>query len=543
MRPIAAVWRSRAWVALLACCLGAGCNSVRFGDVVMPPEGPQRDIMLAKFGALPEEQEPPLSETTKDANAEAERFGAQPRPMSERDKGAEASPRLPSEPEPEPILDETDGQRIDLETALQLGGADNPTIAIAEEAVRGSLAEQMQARALLLPDLNAGANLRLHRGAYLTNTGEIININVQSLYFGGGAQAIGSGTVVVPGIRLFVNAADAFYAPRAARHRVVQTRFDAVNTRHYTLMDIGVRYLALVEAQANLEAYRQSLKDVEEVVRLTTNHAKAGLGRDSDAKRALAEALLLRGQAQTAREAQGVAAAELARLLDLDPSVNLRSADLVPPLLELIDLSAPLESLLDEAIARHPEMVARSAEVNFQDVRLRQEKARMWLPLVSVGLSAGSFGGGNQDSNPRLQNFGSRTDFDVAFIWSLRNLGVGNDATQGAARSGLEQAQLERLRVMDRIRNEVSEAHALTRQRRQQMDIARKRLETSQAAYTQDLTRIRNQKGLPIEVLQSANQLIAARLDLVRAMIGYSQAQLQLYTALGNPPAAPRSEQ
>jgi outer membrane protein TolC len=72
------------------------------------------------------------------------------------------------------------------------------------------------------------------------------------------------------------------------------------------------------------------------------------------------------------------------------------------------------------------------------------------------------------------------------------------------------------------------------------MDIARKRLETSQRAYTQDLTRIRNQKGLPIEVLQSANQLTAARLDLVRAMIGYSQAQMQLYTALGNPPMLPR---
>ena len=37
------------------------------------PEEPQRDIMLAKFGALPEEQEPPLS------NAESERFVARRR--------------------------------------------------------------------------------------------------------------------------------------------------------------------------------------------------------------------------------------------------------------------------------------------------------------------------------------------------------------------------------------------------------------------------------------------------------------------------------
>ena len=61
-------------------------------------------------------------------------------------------------------------------------------------------------------------------------------------------------------------------------------------------------------------------------------------------------------------------------------------------------------------------------------------------------------------------------------------------------------------------------------------------VETSQNAYKQDLARTKNVLGRPIEVLNSASQLVAARQDLVRAMIGSSQAQLQLYTALGNQP-------
>jgi outer membrane protein TolC len=59
-------------------------------------------------------------------------------------------------------------------------------------------------------------------------------------------------------------------------------------------------------------------------------------------------------------------------------------------------------------------------------------------------------------------------------------------------------------------------------------------VKTSQSAYEQDLARIRNIKGLPLEVLASANQLLSARQDLIRAMIGYSQAQMRLYAALGN---------
>jgi outer membrane protein TolC len=95
---------------------------------------------------------------------------------------------------------------------------------------------------------------------------------------------------------------------------------------------------------------------------------------------------------------------------------------------------------------------------------------------------------------------------------------------------------VERARTIDRIRAEVAEAHALAAARRQEMELARKRIDLAQRAYTQDLARIRNREGLPLEVLQSANQLKDARQDLVRSMIGYSQAQLRLFAALGNAP-------
>ena len=103
----------------------------------------------------------------------------------------------------------------------------------------------------------------------------------------------------------------------------------------------------------------------------------------------------------------------------------------------------------------------------------------------------------------------------------------------------MSQAQIERTQLLDRIGREVAEAHSLIQARRADIDLARKRVETSQGSFGMELDRARNLKALPIEVLLTTRQLTDARQDLIRAMIGYSQAQLQLYVALGNTPALP----
>jgi outer membrane protein TolC len=81
-------------------------------------------------------------------------------------------------------------QVIDLPTALGLAGASNPTIALAQEAVRASQAEQLQADALLLPTLRAGASFDLHRGNLQSSRGIIEDVDRQSLYAGGGNRCV-----------------------------------------------------------------------------------------------------------------------------------------------------------------------------------------------------------------------------------------------------------------------------------------------------------------------------------------------------------------
>src|SRR5262249_30265521 len=160
------------------------------------------------------------------------------------------------------------------------------------------------------PTLNAGVNLRIHRGNLLASSGIIRDVNSQSLYAGWGARTVGAESLAVPGLRVFAQLADAIYEPVAARQRVVAWRFDLAATGNAVLLEVADGYLALAGAEALLQMVRQSESELAEVVRVTANFARTGQGRPGDANRARSQALLLHTQEQRVEEEIAVAAAE-----------------------------------------------------------------------------------------------------------------------------------------------------------------------------------------------------------------------------------------
>jgi outer membrane protein TolC len=425
---------------------------------------------------------------------------------------------------------------IDLGKALAAAGIDNPTIALAEEAVRASLANQLRARALWLPSLDAGMNFNWHDGNLQSAQGLIMDVDRQALYVGAGAFAVGAGTVGFPGIRLTAHLADAIFEPVTARQLVAGRQFDALATRNTVLLEVTLRFLDLVSAEARLQAVRQSEKDLGEIVRLTANFARTGQGREGDAERARAQAFLLRDEEMRLQEEVAVTAAELARLLDLNPAIRLRGPGGLLPRIELVNPQEKLESLVQTALANRPEVAARTADIDALRTRLRQERLRPVLPLLWAGFSAGEFGGGSDQADSRFGHFDGRTDIDVMAVWSLRNFGAGDWAVQRRLQAQVNEAVAERVRAIDQIRREVAEARALSLARWQEALLARQRVETAENGFREDLARSRNLQGRPIEVLDSLNLLHSARQDLIRALIGYDQAQFELFVALGQPP-------
>jgi len=425
---------------------------------------------------------------------------------------------------------------IDLATALRLAGTENPTIAIAEEAVQASRAEQLQARALLLPSVSAGISYHWHDGTLQSATGIIRDLDSRFFYAGAG-DMLGS-NFVVPGVYLSVNLGDAIFARLAARQRVTGRVFDAQATRNSILLDVADRYFALAAAEERLAAIVKSEQEFGEIARITGNFAKAGQGRESDAERARAESLLLHDQANQAEEAVAVASSDLVQLLNLDPTVRLHSAGdgLVP--ITLVPPNSDLDSLLRMARGNRPEAAAAWAGVEEARIRLRQERLRPLMPTVAVGLSTGTFGGGSNLVGYSFDHFGGRMDFDLAAVWTLQNAGVGNLARARTNHAILYQAMAEQQRMLEQIAREVAEARALILDRQAELETTQRQLKTAEDSYRLDFERARNLQGRPIELLNSARLMVSARQDVIRALVGYNQAQLRLHVALGQPPLA-----
>ncbi len=144
---------------------------------------------------------------------------------------------------------------------------------------------------------------------------------------------------------------------------------------------------------------------------------------------------------------------------------------------------------------------------------------------------------------PRLDgglgsNFASargRLDMDAIAYWELRNLGAGDRAARRGAQSTVRQAQVSQLATMDLIAREVTEAQAQVEALQAQIETAEKGVRLAASSFQRNLDRIEAAKGLPIEALQSAQSLAAARRDYLRVVVQYNSAQFTLHRALGWP--------
>ena len=267
------------------------------------------------------------------------------------------------------------------------------------------------------------------------------------------------------------------------------SRFDARATWNSILLDVTTRYLDLVGAESRFDALRRSELDMADVLRPTLAFAQAGQGLESDANRARSDALLLRSQVQAAEGEIAEASAYLSQLLQLNPSVALRTPGGPLALVTVIDRDESLEQLVDTALRYRPEMGARSSEVAAAEVRFRQEQLRPLLPIVAVGFSGGTFGGGSDLVTPTYGSFSGRSDFDAMALWTLQNLGFGNASLRGQRRAQINEVVADRVRTANQVRDEVAAAYAEAAARLQQVTVAERRLTTAEAGFRNEVRR------------------------------------------------------
>lgn len=440
---------------------------------------------------------------------------------------------------------------IDFAGALRLGGVRNPQILLARQRVVVAAAQRQLAAAQLLPSLNIGTSFDNHNGNVQQSSGNMLKVNRSSVYVGAGAYAIAAGTVNVPGVVIAGNLADVYYNAVSARQLVTARRFASRAAENEMLRQVASAYLGLLRAEGGVAVARRNVENSREVARITEAFAKAGAGRESDANRARSDRDRREADLRLAEGGVPIASARLAELLDVPPTTRLRpTEDRVVPMPVVPD-PIPLSELLAIAALNRPELGERQALIRRALTELQGAKVLPFSPNVIIGLSYGGEAGGSNlvhvpegpgagpfaRGDPRFGLMSERLDFDAVAFWTLKNLGIGNRAMINAARARVGTARLEFLERLNRVRAEVASAHARSHARFAQIASAEQAVRQSDEAFTADLRAVQGNIGRPVELLESMRLLARSRQTYLDAIIAYNQAQLDLYVALGQPPA------
>ena len=429
---------------------------------------------------------------------------------------------------------------LDLPTALEMVGGQHPAVGFAQWKVQEAYARLDKAEALWLPSLQTGFSFHRHDGNYQASNGAIVDVNRNAFQLGLGAGGVGAGTTPRPGVVAQFHLADAMFQPEIAQKEAWAKGHSANGVYNRQLLDTATAYLELLRAEQDLRVLEDSLVQTTELAKLTKDFAETGQGLRADANRLETEQALLESRIVEARESAATASARLCEALSMNARRRVVPLDPTVTPIDLISTDMEKSSLISTGLANRPELKEAQALVAATCDQFNRQKYAPFVPSVLLGFSAGGYGGG---TGGNLGNFDERVDFDAMMTWEIRNLGFGEHASRRETRAKIEQAKFEKVRKLDEVAREVSEAHTQVTHRGSRIEKTQAAVQFAQASFEQNVSRIRDGQGLPIEALQSVKALEDARRAYLNAVVDYNQAQFQLQWSLGWPVLAPSTQE
>lgn len=421
---------------------------------------------------------------------------------------------------------------IDLGTALEVTAGESPQIGYAKQRIQESFARLERSEVLWVPSIRAGVNYNRHSGTIQDVAGNVFETSRSSLYTGLGAQTVGAGSPAVPGLVMNFHLRDAIFGPKIAEQTLSARRYGARAVINDNLLQTSLAYINLLEALQVKAVQEETLANAEQLADITGSYARSGEGLQADADRAITELSLRRIEVLRSVEASQVASVKLARQLSTDQCQFLMPVEPALARIDLVDCNCNCCELITTGLSYRPELAESRHLVGEAIERYKREKYAPFVPSVLMGFSYGGNGGSIGEN---IDNFADRTDFDAAAYWEVRNLGFGEKYARKEAKSTLEMARWDAVRIMDQISAEVAQAHVELKTRSAQVELAEQAVAAARDSYRRNQERIQAAQGLPLETLQSLQALNSAQREYVRVVADYNRAQFSMQRALGWP--------
>jgi outer membrane protein len=402
--------------------------------------------------------------------------------------------------------------RLTLLEAIRLGRQRGVNAALAQINLRAANARVGERRADLLPTISGQA-------AYVRQT-----VNLDE--FG-----IPIATGVTPPLSLWrfrlagsetVFDASVLARLHAARDTALAVGLDARAVGEIAGASTGLAYLRVLSARETARAREADSAVAADLLSQARQLVQAGVSPLIDRTRSEVTFAAARGQLEVARNALDRANLDFLRTLDLAPGTEVDLAD-------SLEVGAPRFPERPDEAGRY----ARDHRAELLAERARTEAARRSLKAIryenlpNLGVS-GYYQQSAQSLGSLAGTYGVQVGLNVPILDGFRRQ---NRATEQQAR--IDAQELRERDLGNQVETEARQAVLDLASARQQVTIARDRLQLAEQELEQAKERFRAGVTGSVETTQAQGSLVAARDAFIQSRVNYSSAWVSAYRALG----------
>jgi len=416
-------------------------------------------------------------------------------------------------PQTLPALEE--GRLLTLKESIQLALERNLNVQVAKEEVTFARERRKEARTGFLPKFMA--DYRYRRPSETKNTIGGVNFENedqnQYRFTGTVAQPLFTGFQTLSTYQLADMGLD------VAKIQLQRTRLDLI-------LSVKEAYLEIVRTSKLREVAEQSVKQLQEGVRVATNFVKVGLSPKID----LLDAETRLGQA----ELQLIRAINDLRVAKARLNTILRepidSSFAVEDILSTQSYKRSYESSQEIAMEHRPELLEAQKNVSIAEKEITLVKSDYYPDIT---LSVNYY---RQGDDPTVDgsDYVDRENWDVVAgaTWTFFEWGKTRYATN-QQRARLRQAKEDFEQIKDSILLEVKTAFLTLKASEDGIRVAQKQVVSAEENFRISQERYKEQVATATEVLDAQTRLTEAKTNYTNAMVIFNLAKDSLIRAMG----------
>ncbi len=407
---------------------------------------------------------------------------------------------------------------IDLPTVLRLAGAESAEVRLAEDKLQEAEAREDGTLWQMFPTLSPGIGYRNHSGRTQAVTGQAFDVDKESLTAGATIQ-------------LQLEFGESLYRRLAARQSTLAAGHGLEAQRRRSVTEAALAYFDLVRADLAVRLHDDAARVAKDYHEQVARAVTAGLAPKTDELRAFAQRNRAEVRQQQAREARAKESSRLALLLRLHIDGALRPAAREAALLTFAEKDAPVEQLLQLALARRAEIAESEALAAAAAKEADGARYGPLYPTLGVQHFAGGLGGSTSSAR---QDYASSNDTNVTLSWRIGAGGLFDRSRQAAADARERQLRLRGATVREGITREVVDAQTEARSLCAQLALLGQGVASAEQALQLALRRKEFAVGAVLETIQTQQDAVQAKLDYLQTVTEANKAQYRLRHATGD---------